>query len=260
MGSGSEKLNAKTSSKTSTIEPPGVKPQPAVPGGGVANGVASLGVGYLVDRYVTPYLMDAARRASGSLSAGLSYKLGKISEAELAEALRFIRDGNGSKWGERINEIRRLQKAAKEGKKTKVTPNLGQRTGILYAVTLEIIYKDKSTGANYSIVSITRTLLGPIGGSAIIFDEQETNGSIGVIYGSPLPNTPIENNYAYKGAYFYGYDNFSAGLTEVVNKAITNIRRIDGASDEVIDSVLNTGHIGITTLNKSTALKWYFFL
>lgn len=246
LGTRSQELNAKTSSKASTIEPPGTKPKPAVPGAGAASGIASLGIGYLVDRYVTPYLMDAARRAGGSLSAELNYKLGKISEAELAEALRFIRDGNGSKWGEIIKQIRKIQEAAKKGKKriTQTQDNLsskGLSDGVLYIVSV-------AAGSEGVIAAVdTKRCWGPIGGSRMrltegggYFAEILCRG----IYQGGTETADSSTTYAW-----YSIGVVSTNKIPFLN--ITDTSRADGLV-EVQNTVLNRSPIIITVVYPSS--------
>lgn len=214
-------------SPTTVVNSPTSTPRPAIPGASLASGVASLGIGFLVDRYATPYLMNFAQNAGGILSAELSYKLGNISEAELAEALRFIRSGNGAKWGERINQIRKIQAAAKAGKKkTGIqletrTFTGGQSDGILYYVAIE-------AGSNGQVgATDVKQCFGPIGGARM----RQTGGGNYVaeilcrgIFLGGVQNTGIP--IAYDWYSIGGGGTGSANIIAFMN--VTAVNRVDG--------------------------------
>lgn len=225
-------------SPTTVVNPPTNTPRPAIPGASVASGVASLGIGFLVDRYATPYLMNAAQNAGGILSAQLSYKMGNISEAELAEALHFIRSGNGAKWGERIYQIRKLQAAAKTGKKkagiqTETrTFTGGQSDGILYYVGLE-------AGSNGQVaVTDIKQCFGRIGGARM----RQTGGGGYIaeilcrgIYLGGVQNTGIPIVYDWYS--IGGGGTGSADIIAFMN--VTHVNRVDG-QPEVVEQQIKT--------------------
>lgn len=236
-------------SPTTVVNPPTSTPRPAIPGASLASGVASLGIGFLIDRYATPYLMDKAQRAGGFLGANLAYKRGKISEFELEQALATIRNGNPTEWGQRINEIRRTQEVAKLGKNKQTSSKLGgQETGVKYNVTLQITYKFIADRGQTVTFNISHDVIGPVLGSTIIYSE--SGGTFGVLYGSPFPD---ERNLRVGNAYFEGYENFTRAAVEPVNHSITSIRRTDGKPD--ISSSTNTKPIIPSTIRNSSTTK-----
>lgn len=127
-------------------------PRPAIPGAGAAASIATLGIGIFIDKYAMPWLTDKAARAVAYYGTQDAFDRGKISEFELSQALEKIRNGNPREWGNRINEIRRIQKAALLGKKTLKpeestrTFNGGQEYGVLYNLTLEAYISGGGTG------------------------------------------------------------------------------------------------------------------
>lgn len=251
LGSNSTQISAKTSAGASTIEPPGIKPRPAVPGAGVASGIATLGIGILVDRYAMPWLENKIRQASnlkpgtgfGDIAgpyydAHLNYKLGNISEFELVQALETIRNGNPRDWGNRISQIRKLQEAAKKGKKKLGTQTEsrtftgGQSDGVLYYVGLE-------AGSNGQVaVTDIKQCFGPIGGARM----RQTGGGgyiaeilcRGIFLGG-VQNTGIPIVYDWYS--IGGGGTGSADIVAFMN--VTHVNRVDG-QPEVVEQQTKT--------------------
>lgn len=195
--------------------------------------------------------MSAAERAGGYLGANLAFKLGKISEFQLSQALETIRNGNPRDWGNRINQIRRIQEAAKKGIKSRIVQSNqlpftgGQADGVLYIVTL---------GGNNGQTD-TKTVFGPVGGSINDFRVEPpgyTNDFqivcrgffVGGMQGNNF-GTPQE----LKG-YSYGFAG-SFDPTPMPAGTIVSVRRYDGSPEETIpiSTTTQTRQIVPTTNN-----------
>jgi hypothetical protein len=220
-------------------ESPTNTPRPATPAAGTASTIATLGIGYLVDRYVTPYLMDKAQRAGDYIAAELYYKAGKISEFELSQALETIRNGNSLEWGNRIKEIRRIQEAAKKGVKHNTSKELlpGQTPDIVYRVG--VAYKNYqdvggyAPGSEFGIYEMT----GPIGSFVNLnnvnyFSDGTAHnvGGIAIVHG---------NNELFQTSY--------SGAVEKNLPFITRIERVDGKPDTGLNSQQNKQKAPIVT-------------
>lgn len=219
-------------------------PRPAIPGASLASGVASLGLGFLVDKYATPYLMNAAQNAGGILSAELHYKLGNISESELAEALRYVREGKGARWGDRVNQIRTIQNLAKRGIKLKTTTPVmpftgGQTTGVSYTVVLNCV-----TANGQTIEHSGTGHWGKIGSEVIVVpagtyingDSQwifQISAQGLTYYGSPQPSQGLQQLRP------DGYLRVPRGF-EIVSASIARVIREDGQPDVLPTQPLST--------------------
>ncbi len=224
---------------TTVVNSPTSTPRPAIPGASLASGVASLGLGFLIDRYATPYLMDKAQRAGGFLGANLAYKSGKISEFELEAALQSIRSGNPTEWGNRINEIRRIQNLAKKGIRSRIIESEqlpftgGQSDGVLYIVTLG---NDKGEREE-------KLAWGPVGGAVNNFTISPPgyNNDFQIVCRGFLIGGLQGNNFGtpqeLKG-YSYGFAG-SFDPTPMPPGTIVGVRRNDGLP-EIITSTNQT--------------------